>query len=108
MEECPYLFRAEDTTAAHTWCALEAARWLFQGVPVIVSNTFVHQWEIANLELLTRHRVEERWIAQGAYTNIHGVPDMVIEKMCAEWEVHPADKPVPADSASDYLDPEDA
>lgn len=83
-----YQFDAKRLPVAHQWC-LDAARELLRDdYSVVVSNTFVNRWEMAPYiklasELDARLTVVEMCTQ---YTNVHGVPDSVIERMRRDWE----------------------
>lgn len=84
-----YVFDASKIRAAHGWCQ-RRTRWLLEsGQNVVVSNTFTQKWEMQPyIDMAAALNVKVRVIeATGNFKNVHGVPDDIIEKMKARWEV---------------------
>ena len=73
---------------AHEWCLRETETALRNGHRVNVSNTFTQRWEMRPyLDLAKSIGVPVNVIeATGNWTNVHGVPDSVIQKMRDRWE----------------------
>lgn len=83
-----YHFNPTQLGVAHHWCQHECARALERGQNVVVSNTFVKQWELqpyikmaatlgADVEIIT---------LTTQYQNIHNVPESVLRRMKYSWE----------------------
>lgn len=83
-----YQFDASRIKEAHEWCQKKVRMTLSQGDNVVVSNTFVKQWEVQPyLDICSELGVDYAIIvATGIYPNIHGVPDEVIDRMRLNWE----------------------
>lgn len=87
-EQGEYQYRAEEIGDAHQWCQQQTDFWLQQGKSVVVSNTFVKQWEMSVYKKLARkHKAKLNIIVcRELYGNIHGVDDEVIERMQKDWQ----------------------
>lgn len=87
-EQGEYQYRAEEIGDAHQWCQQQIDYWLQQGKSVVVSNTFVKQWEMSVYKKLARkHKAKLNIIVcRERYGNIHGVDDEVIERMRKDWQ----------------------
>lgn len=87
-EQGEYQYRAEEIGDAHQWCQQQTDYWLQQGKSVVVSNTFVKQWEMTVYKKLARkHKAKLNIIVcRERYGNIHGVDDEVIERMRKDWQ----------------------
>jgi predicted kinase len=87
-EQGEYQYRAEEIGDAHQWCQQKTDYWLQQGKSVVVSNTFVKQWEMSVYKKLARkHKAKLNIIVcRERYGNIHGVDDEVIERMRKDWQ----------------------
>lgn len=83
-----YLFVQKYIKDAHQWCQGQTAYWLSRGFDVVVSNTFIRQWEMdAYKEMAKRHGARlEIHVVNGEYGSIHNVPEEVIEQMKLNWE----------------------
>lgn len=90
--EGPYRFDAAHLADAHSWCQRVAHERLSAGARVAISNTFVTLWELSGpLGLAEVCGVPYRIVeAQGAWPNVHQVPDDVLEQMRLRWEPVPA------------------
>jgi len=68
---------------AHDWCQAQVYLALLDGKRVVVSNTFIREFEIEPyLEMCEAIGIRPSIIeATGNYPNIHGVPDDTIERM---------------------------
>ena len=87
-EDGYYHFDYRQLKDAHSWCLYQTSKDLSNGKSVIVSNTFTQKWEIQPYIDLGREYCVEVIIkkAIGEYENIHGVPDIAIDKMKSRWE----------------------
>lgn len=87
-EQGEYQYRPEEIGDAHQWCQQQTDYWLQQGKSVVVSNTFVKQWEMTVYKKLARkHKAKLNIIVcRELYGNIHGVDDEVIERMRKDWQ----------------------
>jgi predicted kinase len=84
-----YIYDSSKIKQAHDWCVASAKNALEQGANVVVSNTFVKNWEIQRyIELGFPYKIIE---AQGKWPNIHGVPIEMIDIMAKRWELLPSD-----------------
>lgn len=83
-----YVFVPENQIAAHAFCQYNAFKALENGENVIVSNTFTTVAEMLPYIIFAhRHMIRVRVIkAMGSFTNIHGVPEEVMQKMRDRWE----------------------
>jgi predicted kinase len=88
MRDGTYQFSKEHIGFAHDWCAAATAEALAKGMDVVVSNTFVRQWEFKKyLELGVAYGAEVKIIvARGDYESVHGVPAEIIARMRSQWE----------------------
>ncbi|MGF1755710.1 ATP-binding protein [Vibrio makurazakiensis] len=83
-----YQFDPLKLPQAHQWCQNQAEQYLKQGEDVVVSNTFVKQWEMTFYRKLAK-RYKAQLIVEvcrGQYQNIHGVSDDVIKRMKRDWQ----------------------
>ncbi len=87
-EKGEYHYRVADIGDAHQWCQKQTAYWLKQGKDVVVSNTFVKQWEMDTYKKLAKkYRAELKiLICRECYENIHGVSDDIIQRMRKDWQ----------------------
>ena len=83
-----YCFDPSLLPEAHTWCKNKTQEALSNGKSVIVSNTFTQKWELEPYI-----KLGEKYGAQivilkttGNYKNIHGVPEVTIQRMQSRWE----------------------
>lgn len=84
-----YRFDPKKLKDAHQWCQEETKKALARGENVVVSNTFVKQWEMEPyLEMVDRADV---LIIECSdyYGSIHNVPETTIQKMIDNWEEAP-------------------
>ena len=83
-----YCFQAEQLKEAHEWCLSQCEEALRQQQNVVVSNTFVQQWEMKAYRQLAKKyaALVEVKVCTGKYTNIHGVPAATIKKMKLRWQ----------------------
>ncbi len=83
-----YEYRVQKIADAHQWCQKQTEHWLKQGKDVVVSNTFVKQWEMsAYKKLAKKYRAKLNVIVcREQYGNIHGVDNATVERMRRDWE----------------------
>ena len=83
-----YYFQPEQIKEAHEWCLSQCEEALRQQQNVVVSNTFVQQWEMKAYRQLAKKyaALVEVKMCTGKYTNIHGVPAATIKKMKQRWQ----------------------
>ncbi|WP_375749834.1 ATP-binding protein [Vibrio sp. HN007] len=83
-----YVYDASKIVSAHRWCQEQTKQALKEGHNVIVSNTFVQQWEMKVYEDMASEEGIELsvFICNGEYQNIHNVPEEVIDRMRQNWE----------------------
>ncbi|MGB5445161.1 MAG: ATP-binding protein [Psychromonas sp.] len=83
-----YQFDGEFLREAHLWCQQQCELKLSQGVSVIVSNTFVKQWEMDAYRLLAKKYHAKLIIktCTGKFNNQHDVPQQTLQKMQREWQ----------------------
>lgn len=83
-----YLFQPELIKQAHQWCQAQCALALKQKQHVVVSNTFVKQWEMKVYRELAKQHDASLVIktCTGKYLNIHDVPETTIKKMRQQWQ----------------------
>ncbi len=83
-----YEYQAEKIADAHQWCQKQTDYWLKQGRSVVVSNTFVKQWEMSVYKKLAKkYRAKlEILICREQYGNIHGVELETVERMRRDWQ----------------------
>jgi len=74
---------------AHKWCQNSVSETMSRGQPVVVSNTFVKNWEMSFYkDLAIKHNYEvEVIICRGQYKNIHNVPDEIVTRMESSFEL---------------------
>ena len=90
MKDDEYCFDPSKLGDAHWWCSssVEAAMGFGEEL-IVVSNTFVKQWEKQGyLDLAEQYDYAVQEITvKGDFGTIHGVPTAVIERMRNDWEV---------------------
>ena len=95
-----YRFDPRKIGEAHATCLAKAIQAMRDGIDlVIVDNTFIHRWEwmnYASIGYALGCRVQvvqvvptEEQLAVCAARNVHGVPEEVIRRMAAEFELWP-------------------
>ncbi len=84
-----YEYQAEKIADAHQWCQKQTEYWLKKGKSVVVSNTFVKQWEMSVYKKLAKkYRAKlEILVCREQYGNIHGVEPETVERMRRDWQV---------------------
>jgi predicted kinase len=68
---------------AHGWCKFKVQEALLAGQNVIVSNTFIKQWEMKDYKAFAAAnniQVIEKTMT-GEFKNVHGVPDEKVAQM---------------------------
>ena len=83
-----YQFDGKRLKEAHLWCQQQCELKLSQGVSVVVSNTFIKQWEMDAYRLLAKkyHATLIIQTCTGQFKNIHNVPQETLQKMQREWQ----------------------
>ena len=83
-----YRFDATQLSQAHQWCEQQCGLALQQKQHVIVSNTFIKQWEMKSYRQLAKkyHAELVIKICTGSYQSIHDVPKSTIKKMQQQWQ----------------------
>ncbi|MGF1776217.1 ATP-binding protein [Vibrio nomapromontoriensis] len=83
-----YQYDATRIEDAHRWCQSQAEEQLSRGNDVVVANTFIRRWEMkAYQQMAKRYGAEiEIRVCRGRYANIHGVEQVVIDKMRRRWQ----------------------
>jgi predicted kinase len=73
---------------AHFWCQKKCKQALIEGQSVVVSNTFIKQWEMEPYRVLARkyQAILDIRVCTGNYKTIHDVPRNTIIKMQQQWE----------------------
>jgi tRNA uridine 5-carbamoylmethylation protein Kti12 len=94
MKNKEYCFDYKFLGDAHKWCQSTAAMALFNGIDVIVSNTFIKNKEIKPYyELALRYGAQfEIFNMSGDYGSVHGVPEEVIERMKSNFKAITAEE----------------
>lgn len=75
-------------TEAHKWCLQQCEYHLNRGEDVVVSNTFVKQWEMDDYRKLAHSYKATLSINTciGDYGNIHGLSPQTLAKMKKNWQ----------------------
>jgi predicted kinase len=83
-----YNFQPALLKNAHQWCESECERLLKQNKNVVVSNTFIKQWEMkAYRELAKQYQAKlVIKVCTGKYQSIHQVPADTIKRMQKQWQ----------------------
>lgn len=79
-----YVFVGEKLPSAHVWCLAQVKAALERGENVVVSNTFICLWEMQAYKDLGY--AYEVIVANGSFSNQHGVPADLIARMRAKWQ----------------------
>jgi len=77
-----YQYDRSKIAEAHDWCYQECAKHLAEGEDVVVSNTFVRQWE---MHRYLKHN-PEIVVATFPGTSVHDIADEKLEEMRKNWE----------------------
>ena len=88
MNDQEYVFNRDKLSEAHQWCQNAVKRSLQNGHKAVVSNTFVKRWEMEPyLKMAKEFNVDVTVITtNGNFTNVHGVPSEIIDRMRLSWE----------------------
>lgn len=83
-----YRFDPSKLPLAHAWCQQQTEDWLKQGKDVVVSNTFIKQWEMDFYRKLAVQYQAELIIevCREQYQNIHGVGAATLKRMKRDWQ----------------------
>jgi len=83
-----YEYDASKIKLAHEWCIRETFKALSMGRDVVVSNTFVQLWQLVPYqEMCKTFGIEPLvMVATNTFSNVHLVPESVINKMSSSWE----------------------
>jgi len=84
MLDGEYHYNSRRVLKAHDWCQKRTRAALKLGKRVVVSNTFVRNWELSPYLAMTSDVVVVH--ACGVWPNVHGVPLEGLERMAANWE----------------------
>jgi hypothetical protein len=84
-----YRFVGERVREAFEWCQDSVSTALAEGRSVVVSNTFTtHREILPYIELAEDYRAAVEVVhVTGEFGSVHGVPDDVLAKMAARWQV---------------------
>jgi predicted kinase len=84
-----YHFNASKLSDAHAWCFEHTFLNLGIGNNVVVSNTFTQGWELMQY-INDYNKLTGKFpfvlTSNGAYDNVHGVPDAVLTKQKARFD----------------------
>lgn len=83
-----YKFNSTQLKQAHQWCEQQCELRLQQQQSVIVSNTFVKQWELEPYRELAKKYSAQLIISTctGNFKSIHNVPALTLQKMKKQWQ----------------------
>lgn len=83
-----YHFDVKKLSEAHRWCQLQCELSLSQGESLVVSNTFIKQWEMDAYRLLAnKYRAQLSIITCiRQFQNKHNIPHSTLLKMKREWQ----------------------
>ena len=84
-----YSFQPKLLSEAHQWCQQQCGLFLKKKQSVIISNTFVRQWELKPYRQLAKQYKAQLVIktCTGNYKSIHDVPEATIKKMKQQWQL---------------------
>ena len=87
-EQGEYHFDPRLLQQAHEWCQNTAENGLKQGLDVVVSNTFIKQWEMkAYRQLALKYKAElVIEVCRENYGTIHDIEPSVIKRMEKDWQ----------------------
>jgi len=83
-----YHFQPAQLSDAHQWCQQQCRLLLKQKQSVIVSNTFIMQWELKPYRQFAK-KYNARLVIKtctGNYNSIHNVPVTTLKKMKQQWQ----------------------
>ncbi len=83
-----YRFDPKKLNQAHKWCQQQTRQHLEQGFSVIVSNTFVCQWEMQAYKDIAQTIGAELYIqvCREQFGSIHNIEAKTIANMKRKWE----------------------
>ena len=83
-----YQFAGERLKEAHLWCQQQCELKLSQGNNMVVSNTFVKQWEMDAYRFIAKKYYATLIVKTciGKFQNQHNVPQETLQKMQSEWQ----------------------
>ncbi|MFV0576474.1 MAG: ATP-binding protein [Vibrio sp.] len=83
-----YTFDGTQLPQAHEWCQQETESYLRQGYSVIVSNTFVQQWEMQSYkDIAERLNIHlEVKVCRNDFGTIHDIDSTTLLKMKEKWQ----------------------
>ncbi|AGH81655.1 hypothetical protein PCNPT3_08585 [Psychromonas sp. CNPT3] len=83
-----YKFDAMQLKKAHLWCLTQCELQLKKSNNVVVSNTFVQQWEMSSYRSLAKkyHAKLNIRVCTGSFNNQHQVPQETLLKMQKKWQ----------------------
>lgn len=84
-----YVFQPAFIKQAHHWCQQQCQIALKNKTSVVVSNTFIKQWEMNVYRDLAKQYHANLIIktCDGEYQSIHDVPAITIKRMRENWQV---------------------
>ncbi|WP_299694825.1 ATP-binding protein [uncultured Vibrio sp.] len=87
-EQGDYCFDPWQLGLAHEWCQNSTENGLKQGLDVVVSNTFIKQWEMKAYRQLARKYKAELIIevCREQFGSIHNIEPSVIKRMARDWQ----------------------
>lgn len=88
-EDGVYDFKAENVTAAHTWCQDQVYAAMEEGADsIVVSNTFTRLYELEYYQAIAYEWSYTVFVivCQNDFGNIHEVPESVLIDMAERWE----------------------
>jgi predicted kinase len=88
VQDGAYKFDFTNLKKAHELCQKICREILESGADVVVSNTFVKNWEVEPYLDMAKYfqATVELVEMKGQYGNIHDVPSDIISKMKENWE----------------------
>lgn len=88
VQQGVYRYDASKIKDAHAWCQKMANVAMYEGMDLVVSNTFSQKWEAQPyLDAAFFYGYDVEVIAmEHEFTSIHDVPQEAIERMRDRWE----------------------
>lgn len=73
---------------AHLWCRQQTEFYLSKGEDVVVANTFVRHWEMADYKKLAKkyQAALQILVCENQFPNVHGVSAETIKTMKKRWQ----------------------
>lgn len=83
-----YRFDPKKLNQAHAWCQQQTRQHLEQGFSVVVSNTFVCQWEMLSYKEMAQTIGAELYIqvCREQFGSIHNIEAKTMANMKRKWE----------------------